>query len=187
MRSCRSYSVMIFAASLLSLPVSAAAQSVAEPKTWTVTPFVSASFGTSNDLGGSLGIGAAVTFDLTSHLGVEGELGRVFDVLGDDANVDWSLTDVSANVVYNFNARRVTPYATFGLGVERSSPSVKNPDPLALYQAPGTEVAYNFGGGVKYPLSEQFLLRGDLRRFEANDLAPDHWRLYGGISWWIKR
>jgi hypothetical protein len=26
-----------------------------------------------------------------------------------------------------------------------------------------------------------------LRRFEANDAAPDYWRLYGGLSWWIKR
>ncbi|MEP6915922.1 MAG: outer membrane beta-barrel protein [Acidobacteriota bacterium] len=178
---------MVLTAGWLSLPQPAAAQSLAEPKTWTVTPFVSGSFGTSDGLGGSLGIGGAITFDVTSHLGIEGELGRVFDVLGNDANVDWAITNVSGNVVYNFDAKRITPYATFGLGVERSSPSVKIPDPAALYPGASTEVAYNFGGGVKYPLSERFLVRGDLRRFEANDLAPDHWRLYGGISWWIKR
>ena len=87
----------------------------------------------------------------------------------------------------SFDVKRITPYATFGLGIERSSPSVKNPDPLAIYQGPGTEVAYNFGGGVKYPISERFLARADLRRFQANDAAPDHWRLYAGLSWWIAR
>jgi opacity protein-like surface antigen len=178
---------MIIAALAVALPRGAAAQSVAEPKTWTVTPFVSASFGTSKQLGGSLGIGAALGFDLTTNLGVEGELGRAFDVLGNDANQDWAITNLSANAVYNFDVKRITPYATFGLGIERSSPSVKTPDPLALYQAPGTEVAYNFGGGVKYPISDRFLARADLRRFQANDAAPDHWRLYGGLSWWIKR
>ena len=25
-------------------------------------------------------------------------------------------------------------------------------------------------------------MRGDLRRFQSNDLAPDYWRLYGGIT-----
>ena len=23
--------------------------------------------------------------------------------------------------------------------------------------------------------------------FQATDLAPDHWRFYGGLTWWIKR
>jgi hypothetical protein len=178
---------MIIFLSILAAARAASAQSLAEPRTWTVTPFVSGSFGTSNQLGGSLGVGGAITFDVTNHLGVEGELGRAFDVLGEDANQDWAIANLSANAVYNFDAKRMTPYATFGLGVERSSPRVKNRDPLASYPAPSTEVAYNFGGGVKYPLSERFLARVDLRRFEADDEAPDHWRLYGGLSWWIKR
>jgi hypothetical protein len=42
-------------------------------------------------------------------------------------------------------------------------------------------------GGVKYPLSESLLVRGDLRRFESNDLAPDYWRLYGGITFILGR
>jgi opacity protein-like surface antigen len=178
---------MMITASLLSVPLTAAAQSLAEPHTVTVTPFVSASFGTSSGLGGSLGLGGAVAYDFTSNLGIEGELGYVFDVLGNDSNRDWAITNVSANAVYNFDVKRITPYATFGLGVERSSPSVKVPDTLSLSVPPSTEVAYNFGGGVKYALSDQFLARADLRRFQANDLAPDHWRFYGGLTWWVKR
>ena len=51
---------------------------------------------------------------------------------------------------------------------------VKNPDVLALYQdASATEFAFNFGGGVKYAVSDRWHLRADLRRFQANDIAPE--------------
>jgi opacity protein-like surface antigen len=167
----------------------ASAQSVAEPNTITVTPFLSASFGTSNDLGSSLGLGAGIGYDLTRNLGFEVEFARVFDVAGDDENLDWSLTNIHANVIYHFDGvPRVTPYATGGLGWERSSPSFDVPDPLALTVGSTSEVAWNFGGGVKIPFgTERFLARADLRRFQVNDLAPDHWRLYGGLTFWIKR
>jgi opacity protein-like surface antigen len=169
-------------------PAAALAQSVAEPNTVTVTPFLSASFGTSNDLGSSLGIGASVGYDLTKNLGFEFEVGRVFDVAGDDDNLDWSLTNINANVIYHFDVPRVTPYAIAGLGWERSSLDFEVPDPAALTIASSTEVAWNIGGGVKVPFGgERFLARGDLRRFQVNDLAPDHWRLYGGLTFWIKR
>ena len=162
-------------------------QSVVEPNTVTVTPFLSAGFGTSQDLGGSLGIGVGVGYDLTRNLGFEGEISHLFDVLGDDANLDWSVTNYSANGVYHFDVDRVTPYATLGIGLEHVGRSVKNPDPLALYPASSTEVSFNFGGGVKYSLSERFLVRADLRRFQSTDLSPDHWRLYGGVTFWVKR
>lgn len=168
-------------------PLTATAQSVTEPNTITVTPFLSSAFGTSGDLGSSLGLGVAITYDITTRLGFEGELGHVFDVVGDEANVDLGLTNISGNAVYNFRMPRVTPYATFGIGVERSSLDVKTPDPVALYPAASTEVSYNFGGGVKYPVSELFVARADVRRFQATDLAPDYWRVYGGLTWWIKR
>lgn len=162
-------------------------QSVAEPRTVTVTPFVAVSFGTSNNLGSSLGVGAAVGYDWTRNLGVEVELGHVFDVAGDDDNLDWSLTNISANVIYHFDVPRLTPYATLGLGWERSSPKFDLIDPAALTIGRSTEVAWNFGGGVKVPFGDRLLARGDLRRFQVNDLAPNHWRLYGGLTFWIKR
>jgi opacity protein-like surface antigen len=170
-----------------ALPLTATAQSVTEPNTVSITPFLSSAFGTSDDLGGSLGLGVAITYDLSSRLGFEGELGHVFDVLGDNADVDFAVTNVSGNAVYNFPLRKVTPYATFGIGLERTSLDFKVPDILALFPESSTEVSYNFGGGVKYPVSELFVARADLRRFQANDLAPDYWRVYGGLSWWIKR
>jgi opacity protein-like surface antigen len=166
------------------LPSAAGAQSVAEPNTVTATPFLSVSFGTSRDLGSSLGIGAAIGYDWTKNLGFEMEFGRVFDVAGDNETLDWSLTTINANVIYHFDVPRVTPYATAGLGWERSNPDLEDDDPAL---GSSTEVAWNVGGGVKVPFGERVLARADLRRFQVNDLAPDHWRLYGGLTFWIKR
>jgi opacity protein-like surface antigen len=165
-----------------------AGQSVAEPRTWTVTPFLGTSIGlgdpADND---SMGLGVAFAYDWTSNLGFEGELGYLFDVAGDTDDVDWSVTNFSGNAIYHFDVRRITPYATFGLGFERSSLDVENPDILALYPPSATEISYNFGGGVKYPLTPRLLVRGDLRRFNANDSAPDYWRLYGGLTFRVGR
>jgi opacity protein-like surface antigen len=186
MRSFRNFAALsTLAFAVLAAP--AAAQSVAEPRTVTATPFLSTSFGTSQGLGSSLGIGAAAGYDFTANFGLEAELGRVFDVAGDNDNIDHKLTTMNANFIYHFDARRVTPYATVGLGWVRSDPDVKNPDPLALVAGASTEVAWNFGGGAKYPLNSRLLARADIRRFQVNDLAPDHWRLYGGLTFWIKR
>ena len=181
------HSPVAWAQSAQSAPPAQTAQSLAEPNTLTLTPFLSTAFGTSQDLGGSLGLGVAVGYDLTRNIGFEGEIGHVFDVLGNDANQDVSITNYSANGVYHFDVSRFTPYATFGIGVEHVGRSVKNPDPLAIYAPSGTEVAYNFGGGVKYQVSERFLARADLRRFQSTDLSPDYWRLYGGLTFWVKR
>lgn len=163
----------------------ARAQSVAEAKTVTVTPFVSVTFGTSQDLGSSLGIGGAIGYDFTPNLGLEFELGRVFDVTGDEQALDIQLTTISGNFIYHFDVVRVTPYATVGLGWERVTVDLEDPD--ATDPDGNTEIAWNFGGGLKVPINSRVLARADLRRFQGNDLAPDHWRLYGGLTFWIKR
>lgn len=95
------------------------------------------------------------------------------------------MTNVSANAIYHFDVRHITPYATFGLGFERSS--IDSKDSTALVIPSSTEVAYNFGGGIKYRLKSDWIVRADLRRFQANDAAPDHWRLYGGLMFLLKR
>lgn len=170
------------------LAPSAAAQSIAQPQTWTVSPFLAGSMGLDqNGAGNSFGLGVGVGYDLTSNIGFEGELGHLFDVAGDNENLDWAITNVSGNFLYHFDVREVTPYATFGLGFERSSIDVKNPDPLELVQPSSTEISFNFGGGVKYPLNNSLLVRGDLRRFQSNDLAPDYWRVYAGLTFVLAR
>ena len=161
----------------------AQARSVAEPNTITATPFLSVSFDASHGAESSLGIGGAIGYDWTRRLGFEFEVGHVFDVAGDTDNLDWSLTNFSGNVVVHFDAPHVTPYATAGLGWELSSPG--DDDNFGIPS--DTEIAWNFGGGVKYPINERLLARADMRRFQVNDLAPDHWRLDGGLTFFIKR
>jgi opacity protein-like surface antigen len=167
----------------------AAAQSIAQPRSWTVTPFLHTSVGVGDPApDDSGGIGVAVGYDWTYNLGFEGEISHLFDVEGSTDDIDWSITNFSLNAVYHFDVKRLTPYATFGIGVERSSFDLKNPDPLVLIVDPSsTEVAINFGGGVKYSISSRWVARGDLRRFQANDIAPDYWRLYGGLTFVMKR
>jgi OOP family OmpA-OmpF porin len=164
----------------------AAAQSVAQPRSWTVSPFLGSSLDVAGSgAGNSLLLGVGVGYDLTPNIGFEGELGHLFDVAGDDEDIDWSITNVSGNFLYHFDVLRVTPYATFGLGFERSG--IDSSDPTINLVPSSTEVAFNFGGGVKYPLTERLLVRGDLRRFESNDLAPDYWRLYAGLTFTVTR
>ena len=189
MRSiCRVFTILALAAALH--PARAAAQSVAEPNTVTVTPFLSITFGPSSepevDLGSSLGFGAALAYDWTSNLGFEFEFGRVFDVAGDLSAVDINLTTIGGNVVYHFDVLRVTPYATAGLGWVRTAGSVDD-DTLEDDSDSETEIAWNFGGGIKYPLTNRMIARADLRRFQVNDFGPDHWRFYGGVTFWLKR
>lgn len=178
----------IFMGTLALTTGSARAQTVAEPNTVTVTPFLAGAFGVSQGLDNSLGIGFAIGYDLTSNIGFEFDFGHTFDVVGDDDNLDWSLTNYSGNVLYYFNrVPRVLPYATFGIGWERSSPSVDVPDPAALIPAQSTEIAWNFGGGAKMELNDRLIARADLRRFQVNDFAPDHWRVYAGLTFFVKR
>lgn len=177
---------------LLPVPPAAAQPAVLpapEPGTWTVTPFLGTSMGISSPApGNSLGLGAAVAYDWTASLGFEGEFGHLLDVAGDAAAIDWSVTTFSANAVYHFAVERLTPYATFGLGFERSHSEIKEPDPAALVLNPNaTEFAFNFGGGVKYPITDRMAVRADLRRFHALDIAPNFWRLYGGLTFRLGR
>ena len=178
-----------FAIALLVFACSPAqAQKLPEPRTWTVTPFLHTSIGIGDPApDDSMGLGVAVAYDWTSKLGFEGEISHLFDVAGDSAQIDWSVTNFSGNVLYHFDTRYVTPYVTFGLGVENSNQTIKESDSLALIaDFSATELAFNFGGGAKYEINSRWKARADLRRFQANDLAPDYWRLYGGLSWRIR-
>ena len=119
---------LVTALALLSDPfltvTPAAAQSIARPNSWTLTPFLHGSLAVGDPAPeNSFGLGFAVGYDWTSNLGFEGELSHLFDVAGDSADVDWSVTTFSGNAIYHFDARHVTPYATLGLGFEHSGHS----------------------------------------------------------------
>lgn len=173
--------VALCAVAALLVPAPAGAQSVAEPRTWTVTPFIGGTMGLDAPTAGdSMAIGVGVGYDITANLGVEGELGYLFDISGGDNLIDRAVTNYSANFVYHFDVLHVTPYATFGVGLERAA--INDDGEALLGFGDSTEVAFNVGGGVKYPLGRSLLLRGDLRVFQSNDLAPDYWRAYAGLT-----
>jgi opacity protein-like surface antigen len=179
---------ILVSAAALAGAAPATAQSIAQPRSWTLTPFLHTSADVSEPaFDNSIGLGVAVGYDLTRNLGFEGEIGHLFDVAGTTDNIDWSITNFSANAIYHFDVKRVTPYATLGIGLERSSYDLKADDDLQLEQDPSSsEVSINFGGGVKYPINDRWSARADLRRFQANDIAPDHWRVYGGLTWMLR-
>lgn len=174
-----------FAAALALLAVTAlpaAAQApVTEPGTWTATPFLSLTFGGDGD-STSLGVGGAVGYDFTDLLSVEGELAFVFDLAGDSDATDWSVTSLSGNALYHFPLENGwAPYATAGLTIARSNLTI------ADATADTAEVGVNLGGGIKMGLTDALTARADLRYFKYVDTAPDGFRIYGGLTWRVRR
>lgn len=145
----------------------------------TLTPFLG--FGFAGDFENSpASFGAALGYGMASRIGVEGELyfapgGEQGELVEFDSSV-WS---ASANVLYHFTAEDFTPYVTAGIGVLGVNTDAEETGLIS--DDTSTEFAWNWGGGVKSALSDRFGLRADLRYFNGDDLAPDHWRVYGGV------
>ena len=150
-----------------------------EPEGVTFTPFLGLGFA-GNYENTPTAFGAAFGYGATSRVAVEGE---VYFVPGGEQGVvqqfDTNVFAFSGNVLYHFTAQDFTPYATIGLGymfadTDASSTGLVDDDTAG-------RLAWNWGGGVKTTLSDRVGLRADLRYFNADDIIPDHWRLYGGV------
>ena len=165
-----------------ALPVSAqTSQPATEPGTWSISPFLSLTFGGDGD-STSLGLGGSAGYDLTELWSVEGELGYVFDLAGDSDSSDWSVVSLSGNALYHFPLENGwAPYATGGLTVARSNLTI------ADATADTAEFGVNLGGGIKMPLTDALTVRGDLRYFKYVDTAPDGFRMYAGLMWRLRR
>jgi opacity protein-like surface antigen len=153
-----------------------------ESEGFSVTPFVGIGF--AGDLENSpTAFGLAAGYGLNEHISLEGDLyfapggeQGVEDVLTFDTNL-WSL---SANVLYNFTGgETVTPYVAAGLGMLSGDADIE--DVGVIEDDTSTAFAWNWGAGVKTGLSDRIGLRADLRFFNGDDLAADHWRLVGGV------
>jgi opacity protein-like surface antigen len=151
-----------------------------EPDGLTLTPFVGAGF-SGNLESAPAALGIALGYGWSERVAFEGELSIAPNAsMGTPIEFDTSFWTLSANILYHFTQQSVTPYITAGLGVLGSSPDL----PTELF--PGvddrsTTFAWNIGAGVKTAISDRFGLRADLRHFNGSDLAPDHWRVYGGM------
>jgi hypothetical protein len=116
---------------------------------------------------------------------------------------NWSMMNASVNAVYRLVHWRVQPYGTVGLTLARNrfdfrglppdDPTLADElralgiDPTRPVGRAFTEAAVNLGGGVSYPVTTRLGARVDIRRFEAFDAAPDHWRFYGGVAFLFGR
>jgi opacity protein-like surface antigen len=129
------------------------------------------------DASPSLTLSGAAAFPLTSEVAIEGELGHVVDNAPGDVNIDSSLTTVHATVLYFLNTSYVlTPYLAAGLGVGKYSVDVGSSN------FSQTEVGFNLGAGVTYPLKRSTYFRGDFRYFKHIDDVPSVWRFTGGVT-----
>lgn len=168
--------VVVLATVLLaSLPESAHAQPPLQRDTW----LLSGALGLALDADGnpSLTMYGAAAYPLTSQVAIEGELGHVFDIAPGNASVDASVTTVHATALYFVNTTYVlTPYLAAGLGLGKYSVDVT---PGSFSQ---TEIGFNLGGGVTYPLNGSTYFRGDFRYFKHIDNVPSIWRFTGGVT-----
>ena len=150
-----------------------------DPEGFTVTPFLDLSFaGDYENTPGGLGV--ALGYGAHSRVSLEGDLSFTPNgqqgVLTEFETTTWQL---SGNVLYHFLARDVTPYLALGLGVLGADTEAEATGLIA--DDTDYQLAWNWGGGLKTALNERLGLRADLRYFNGDDLAPDHWRLYGGV------
>jgi opacity protein-like surface antigen len=174
------FAVALALSAATALPAAAQAP-VSEPGMGRLTPFVSLTFG-GDGRTSSLGLGGAAGYDITEVLSLEAELAYVFDLMGDSDEIDLKVLTGAANVLYHFPLENgITPYATAGLGFARVARDTTRGD------VSSTEVGFNFGGGVKIPLTEGLAARGDFRHFAHADQAPDGFRIYGGLTWRVRR
>ena len=150
-----------------------------EPEGLTFTPFLG--FGFAGDFENTpASFGAALGYGMNSRVSVEGELyfapgGEQGELVEFDSSV-WS---ASANVLYHFLQQDFTPYVTGGIGLLGADTDAESTG--LINDDTSTEFAWNWGGGVKSAISERFGLRADLRYVNADELAPDHWRMYAGF------
>ena len=152
------------------------AQSPFEPGGVAVTPAVG--FALDSDADVSLVISGALAYPLGESFAVEGELGYLFDLAPDNANLDSSLTTIHGSLLYLINTEYVLrPYVAAGLGIGRLSLEVATP-PESFHS---TEVGLNLGGGVFYPLRDNMWFRGDVRYFNHIDDVPAAWRFTAGL------
>ena len=160
---------------VIALPSLAHAQSPVQAGAWTVSPLLGVAFDPDGDA--SLALAGILDYHVTSAFALEGELGHVFDTAPDNPNVDAALTTAHASALYIFDVAW-RPYVAAGIGAGHYSVEVKAPQA----KVDTTEIGFNLGAGVIYPLDDRLGVRGDFRYFRHIDNVPSSWRFSGGVT-----
>ena len=143
-----------------------------EARTVEVTPYVA--IGSA----GASPVGAAVTFPLTSNLGVETDVayrrgeGRIH-ALSTNTTLLWFLPRVG----------RSTPYLAAGVGLSQfGAPIFSSVGPPIATQS-RLAMTVNAGGGLKVPVNDKLDLRTDARWFKSfGKHGSEQFRVAQGIS-----
>jgi hypothetical protein len=162
---------------LAAWPGVASAQSPLATDTWILSPSIGIALNPDGDA--SLSAGVAAAYPLTPVFAVEGELGHLFDMASDNPNLDASLTTVHGSLLYFLDTgTAILPYFAGGIGVGRFAVEVDEPS----FSDSTTEIGFNLGGGVTYPMADNVWLRGDFRYFKHIDEVPSAWRFSIGVA-----
>jgi len=158
---------------------------IVEPGQWTVTPMLGFGFG-GNLENSPLALGMATAYNWTDRVSFEGELGYTRSATqGVVTPFDANVVTGSINALYHFAAENWAPYATVGLGFGHADTDL---DPFEMgLDDTRTALMLNFGGGVKTRIGDRTNFRAGLRYFNGNDLVPDFWRPYVGLSFLVGR
>ena len=151
-----------------------------EAEGFSITPFLGLGF--AGDFENSpTAFGVAAGYGFTEALVIEGDLYFAPDgEQGEPTPFDSSLWSLTANLLYNFPGQTgFTPYVAGGIGL--LSGTADGEDLGLPEDETSNKFAWNWGGGVKSALNDRFGLRADLRFFNGDEFAPDHWRLFGGV------
>jgi len=168
--------VILAAVLMMAVPEIAHAQPPLSRDTWLISGALGLALDA--DANASLTVHGAAAYPLTSELAIEGELGHVFDMAPGNVSVDASLTTFHATALYFLNTSYVlTPYLAAGIGAGKFS--IDFPGSAKFSQ---TEIGFNLGGGVTYPVGKASYFRGDFRYFKHIDDVPSVWRFTGGIA-----
>jgi hypothetical protein len=160
--------VLALVASLLAA-MPAAAQ---DPDAVEVTPYVAIGSDAASP------VGAAVTFPVTSTLGIETDVayrrgeGRIH-ALSTHTSLLWSLPRVGSS----------TPYLAGGVGLSQFGAPVFSSDRLPIGTQSRVAITVNAGGGLKMPVNDTLDLRTDARWFKSfGRHGSEHFRVAQGIS-----
>ncbi len=157
------------------------------PGHWTATPFVGVAFSGDLDSGtGAFGIAGGYVWD--PRVSFEAE----FSALPSSENsgvveVDSSVWNLTANILYHFAGRDWIPYAVGGVGFGHSSVDLDDANLPDSFDDSSNEFVANIGGGVERLIRNNVGFRGDFRYMFGGDLVPDYWRLTAGITFGLRR
>jgi hypothetical protein len=137
-----------------------------------ITPFLA--FGST----GASPLGTAITFPVTSNVGIETEVNYrrgegQMHALSSSASLLFALPDIG----------RVTPYLAAGVGLMQYGAPIASPGGHPVATQPLIALTTNVGGGLKTRIDDKLDLRTDARWFKSfGRHGSEHFRVAQGIA-----